>query len=149
MRLFFPLLAALLVGSCFTTPNGGYARESPRATAGAGLVCGGRLQRLDGSEISRLVVGARMRFAGDPGACPGSVWATSNWELEFKSGGEVLLQTERADQVGHYVIYRDSLCISSGSTVDCHQLYRDEHGRIYLAGASGPNSLPAMVTIVR
>ena len=149
MRKIVQLVIALLVGGCSAAPNGSSVAETPRAAAKAGSVCGGRLQRLNRAEIAELVVGARMRFAGDPGVCPGSVWVTSNWELEFRAGGDLRLQYDRADRTGRYAIIGDGLCITSGSRVDCHQLYRDERGRIYLAGAEVPKFLPAMVTIIR
>ena len=111
--------------------------------------CGGLLRPVAGAEIAEMIVGARLRFAGSKGVCPQSIWITSNWEIAFKAGGEVWLQGDRAGRNGTYMIKGDELCISSNFGGRCHQIYRDEEGRFYLAGAEVPGPEPAMVTIER
>jgi hypothetical protein len=88
-----------------------------------------------------------MRFAGAEGVCAGSIWITSNWQLEFRPGGELRFRYDRAGGTGRYAVTGEELCIATGLGRDCYRLYRDPSGRFYLAGATGP--VPAMVTIVR
>jgi hypothetical protein len=95
------------------------------------------------------MVGARVRFAGDSGVCPGSVWITSNWELALGANGNLRLQYDRVSRDGSYVVAGDELCMTKDAERNCHRVYRDDRGRIYLAGAEVPGPLPAMVTILR
>lgn len=145
MKRCWGLVVALLIGGCSSTQLENRAPEAPRESA----LCGGQLQPLTGTEIANLIVGARLRFANDSGVCPGSIWITTNWELDFRAGGDVRLQYDRAPRYDRYVIAGDELCITRETDRHCHRLYRDENGRIYLAGAEVPGRLPAVVTIIR
>lgn len=149
MRLPFYLVFALSLGGCSATTPHGVARAPTQNMTQAEGPCGGLLRPVAGTEIAEMIVGARLRFAGSEGVCPQSMWATSNWGQDFKSGGEVWLQDDRAGRNGTYTIKGDELCISADRGGGCHQLYRDEEGRFYLSGPEMPGPEPSMVTIKR
>lgn len=149
MRLPSYLVLAVSLMGCFATTPPGVARAPTQNTTQADDPCGGLLRPVAGGEIAEIIVGAQLSFTGIKGVCPQSIWITSNWGIDFKTSGEAWLQGDRAGRNGTYTIKGDELCISSNRGGGCHQLYRDEAGRFYLAGAEVPGPEPAMVTIKR
>lgn len=147
VRTPFQLVVPLLVSGCAEAPQPTSVPPAGAASTQATESCQGRLLRVTGPEIVRLVSGARMRFAGAEGVCAGSIWPTTNWQWEFRAGGELRYRHHRVGGIGRYAVTGDELCVATGPRRNCYRLYRDPLGRLYLAGAT--DSLPAMMTIVR